>query len=655
MTLRGRALFLFVCLAFGFTVISWRLVQIQLVDHEKYWRLAVEKHCDRIVLPARRGLILDAQGQTLAQTQVLHNVCADGKNLLEPEKTLPEMERLLKLAPGSISARFVPEKRYQCLVTDVTEDQMADLKNFEMAKRTEWRKTQLALAQAQSQTQAKAAPRKDLPQPDRFLIFEDHYLRSYPNGTYASHLVGFLDNESRGVAGVERAMDPVLRGVSGEQWIERDARGREITGYRGRDQQPVDGSSVMLTLDLAVQNIVEDGLDKIDKKYHPSAAYAIVMRPQTGDILALSNRPTYDPNNRRGVPMAAFRNRCLTDMVEPGSTFKIVTLSGILNEGMMTLDSKIFCENGRFFYADKWLHDDEPSGMLSLTEVLARSSNIGFAKLGLELGKDRLYDYARRFGFGRQTGVLPGQGESAGTLRPVSLWSNLSPTRVPIGQEVSATPLQMAVAMSVIANRGSLVKPRLVEQVTDSNGRVVQYFPPTVLRSVISADTAKQVSRALSAVVLDGTAKGKINPALHAAGKTGTAQKFVNGTYNSGKYVASFIGFVPAEDPQFVLVVMVDEPHGAIYGAQVSAPAFSDMATQISQVLNVTIPSDVAAPAMVQNKGAQDAAPAVRESIPNESDTPDPISPAPAPSTAAGVVPAPAAASAEEPTRRASL
>ncbi|SDU28871.1 cell division protein FtsI (penicillin-binding protein 3)/stage V sporulation protein D (sporulation-specific penicillin-binding protein) [Verrucomicrobium sp. GAS474] len=644
MTFRGRALTVFVCLAFGFTVISWRLVQIQLVEHDKYWRLAVEKHCDRIELPARRGLILDAHGQTLAQTGVLHNVAVDGRNLLHPEKTLPEMERLLKLPAGALAPKFSAEKRYQVLVTDVTEDQMNDLKNFEIAKRAEWRREILAANTADA--------KKVVGQLDRFLIFEDHYLRSYPNGTYASHLVGFLDNTGKGVAGVEKAMDAALRGVSGEQWIERDARGREITGYRGRDQQPVDGSSVMLTLDLAVQNIVEDGLDKIDKKYHPAATYAIVMRPQTGDILALSNRPTYDPNNRRGVAMANFRNRCLTDMVEPGSTFKIVTLAAVLNEGLMGLDSKIFCENGRFFYADKWLHDDEPSGLLTLTEVLARSSNIGFAKLGLELGKDRLYDYARRFGFGRQTGVLPGQGESAGTLRPVSLWSNLSPTRVPMGQEVSATPLQMAVAMSVVANRGSLVKPRLVMQVNDAQGRVAQYFPPTVVRSVIGTETAKQVSHALANVVLEGTAKGKINPALHAAGKTGTAQKFVNGTYNSGKYVASFIGFVPEEDPQFVLVVMVDEPHGAIYGAQVSAPAFSDMATQIAQVMNVTVPTG--APNIVQRKasaapnGADDEP--VRESIPSETNTPDgPDATVPSPLVAAPAAPV------EEPSRRASL
>ncbi|HEY8966953.1 MAG TPA: penicillin-binding protein 2 [Candidatus Methylacidiphilales bacterium] len=650
MSFRGRALCVFATLAFGFTVISWRLVQIQLVDHEKYWRLAVEKHCDRIELPPRRGLILDAHGQTLALTQVLHNVAVDGKNLLQPEKTLPEMEKVLRLPPGTLAAKFVAAKRYQVLVPDVTEEQMADLKAFEAVKRSEWRKA--ALAAAASLTDPKEKAKAASYQPDRFFIFEDHYLRSYPNGTYASHLVGFLDNTNKGVAGIEKAMDPALRGLAGEQWIERDARGREIAGYRGRDQQPVDGSNVALTLDLAVQNIVEDGLDKIDKKYHPLATYAIVMRPQTGDILALSNRPTYDPNNRRGVPLAAFRNRCLTDMVEPGSTFKIVTLAGVLNEGLMTLDSKIFCENGRFFYADKWLHDDEPSGLLSLTDVLARSSNIGFAKLGLELGKDRLYDYARRFGFGRQTGVLPGQGESAGTLRPVSLWSNLSPTRVPMGQEVSATPLQMAVAMSVVANRGSLVKPRLVTQVTDPSGRVVQYFPPTVLRSVITADTAKQVSKALGYVVTNGTAMGKIDPALHAAGKTGTAQKFVNGTYNSGKYVASFIGFVPEEDPQFVLVVMVDEPHGAIYGAQVSAPAFSDMAKQIAQVLNVPLPTT---PVYVEKRADAAAEAAVRESIPSETETPDlPAAPVP-PSAANDADGAPASVPVGEIARRASL
>ncbi|MDE1170793.1 MAG: penicillin-binding protein 2 [Verrucomicrobium sp.] len=580
MMLRNRALWVFVFLSFGFTLISYRLVQIQLAEHEHYRLLAMENHCDRVELPARRGMILDSQGQILAETQVLHDVRVDGRNLLQPGQTLPEMEHLLGAAPGSLSKIFKPENRYQLLARDVTDEQVSSLKDFQRRKCAAWDKARL--------------------KPQAFLTIEEHYLRTYPNGSHASHLIGYLGGEEKGVSGVENTGDAFLRGIPGEQWIEKDPRGREIAGYRGRDQQPVDGYNVVLTLDMAVQHVLEDGLDKLVEKYHPAGVYAICMRPKTGEILGLANRPTFDPNHRSGVPMAAFRNRCMTDMFEPGSTFKIVTLSAALNEGLFHLDSQIFCENGSFFYADHWLHDAEPSGTLTVAQVLARSSNIGFAKIGLELGENRLYDYARRFGFGEQTGLLPHQGEAMGVLRPVSAWSKLSPTRVPMGQEVAATPLQMATAMSVIANRGSLVRPRLIQEITDGQGRVIKYFPPQVVQRVIRPETAVQVSHALAGVVEDGTAVKAAIPGLTVAGKTGTAQKFIHGSYSSDKYLASFIGYVPEEDPQFVLLVMVDEPRTRNYfGGQVAAPAFSEMGAQIADILNLapqSAPAQMAGP-----------------------------------------------------------
>ena len=573
MTARRRALWVVVALSFGFTLISYRLVHIQLVDHEKYRREAIENHCIRIEQPPRRGMIYDDAGQVLAQSQVLHDIRVDGRNLLDPPQTLAAMEKILGLPAGSLAKVFKPENRYQLLAREATEEQVAGLRDLETAKVAEWRRQ-----------------KRDT---GRFLTVEDRYLRSYPNDAHASHVLGYLDGENKGVAGVEGAMDPFLRGIPGEQWIEKDPRGREIAGYRGRDQEPVDGYNVVLTVDLSVQHVLEDGLDKIVQKYHPEGVCAIAMRPRTGEILGMANRPTYDPNNRKGVDMAAFRNRCLTDGFEPGSTFKIVTLSAALNEQITTLDSQIYCEDGKFFYADHWLHDDEPRGMLSVEDILAFSSNIGFAKLGLELGDQRLYQYATQFGFGRATGMLPRQGEGSGLLRPVSKWSKLSATRVPMGQEVLATPIQMATAMSAIANGGNLVQPRIVQEITDAQGRVIQYYPPRVIRRVISETTAKEVSLALADVVDKGTAAGKINiPGFRAAGKTGTAQKFINGEYSHTKFVASFIGFLPAEDPQFVLLIMVDEPHGSsYYGAQVAAPAFSEMGKQIADVLNMVPPS----------------------------------------------------------------
>jgi len=591
-SLRQRALWTVVCLSFGFTIISYRLIQLQLVDHEMYKRLAIEQHCIRIELPPRRGDILDVNGQILAQSQVLHDIRVDGKNLLEPAVTLPQIEQIVGVPAGSLLKIFNPNNRYQLLAQNLTEDQLAELKDFEAQQISTWNKE------------------KRKPQPQPFLTVEDRYVRTYPEGSDASHLIGFLDAQGKGVSGVEGAFDPALRGIPGEQWIEKDVRGREIAGYRGRDQQPVDGYNVVLTVDLSVQHILEQGLDKIVRQYRPAGCYAIAMRPKTGEILGMANRPTFDPNDRKGVPLENFRNHCLTDTFEPGSTFKIVTLSAVLNEHLSTLDTPIFCENGKFFYADTWLHDAEPLGLLDVEKVFAFSSNIGFAKLGLELGDDRLYDYATRFGFGVPTGLLPHQGEATGVLRPLDRWSKLSATRVPMGQEVSATPMQMATAMSVIANRGFLIKPRVVTQITDAQGQAVKYFEPQVVRQVISQETALQVSKALGDVVTEGTASAAVDiPGFTAAGKTGTAQKFVDGTYDSGKYVASFIGYVPEEDPQFVLLVMVDEPQGKHFGAEVAAPAFSEMSKQLTEVLNM-VPTSLPAQAVKVSAPVAPAAPA---------------------------------------------
>ena len=474
MTHRRRALLVLLFLSLGFTLISCKLVRIQLIEHEMYRHLAMMQDCKRVTLPARRGLILDANGQILAQTQILHAIHVDGRNVLDAANTLAGMERILGVASGALAKGFKPTDRYQLLYEKATEEQVAALKDFEAAKIAAWSKAKQA--------------------PQRFLMVEDRYRRSYPNGAYASHLIGFLNAANEGVSGVEGAMDASLRGIPGGSWIEKDPRGREIAGYRGRDQQPVDGSNVVLTIDLGVQHVLEEGADKLVQKYHPAGVYLIAMRPKTGEILGMTNRPTFDPNNRQGVPLENFRDRCLTDRLEPGSIFKIVTIAAALNEGVVSLDNEIYCENGSFFYADHVLHDDEPNGTLTVEQVLAKSSNIGCAKLGLQLGEARLYDYARRFGFGVPTGMLPHQGEVGGVLRPLSAWSKLSVTRIPMGQEVAATPLQMVTAMSVIANRGSLVQPRLVQQITDEDRRVVQYFPPHVIRRVISEEAAKQVA-----------------------------------------------------------------------------------------------------------------------------------------------------------------
>jgi cell division protein FtsI (penicillin-binding protein 3)/stage V sporulation protein D (sporulation-specific penicillin-binding protein) len=359
---------------------------------------------------------------------------------------------------------------------------------------------------------------------------------------------------------------------------------------------------------MSIQHIVEDELDEIVQNYTPHGAIIIVMNPHTGEIMAMASRPNFDPSNHKTFTQDGIEDRALTETVEPGSIFKIITLAAALNEGMVTLDTPIFCENGHYSYGGRILHDDEAAGFgtIPVKEVLAQSSNIGFAKIAVDyLHEDKLYKYARAFGIGQHTNLLADQGESAGILRPVNKWSALSITRIPMGQEVGATPLQMIDAMCVVANGGRLMAPRLASEVTDSTGQIVKSFEPQVIRQVISPDAAHEVQKALVQVTIDGTAKDVKIKGYDYGGKTGTAQKFVDGAYSHTKFVSSFIGFLPAEDPQFVALVMVDEPNTKhYYGSEVSAPVFADMARQIAQILN--IPEDQpepppAAPALSSN------------------------------------------------------
>jgi cell division protein FtsI (penicillin-binding protein 3)/stage V sporulation protein D (sporulation-specific penicillin-binding protein) len=313
--------------------------------------------------------------------------------------------------------------------------------------------------------------------------------------------------------------------------------------------------------------------------------------------MAMASRPNFDPNDHKTFTREGIEDRCITDTVEPGSIFKIITLAAALNEGLVALDTPVFCENGTFYYGGRELRDDEPNGTLPVEEVLAKSSNIGFAKIALNyLHEDKLYKYATAFGIGQRTDLFTQQGESPGILRPVSKWSALSITRIPMGQEVGATPLQMVDAMCVVANGGRLMAPQLTSKVTDANGQVIKAYEPRVIRQVISPEVAQEVAKALHQVTIDGTAKDVKVKGYSFAGKTGTAQKFVDGAYSHTHFVSSFIGFLPAEDPAFVALVMVDDPQTKhYYGAEVSAPVFADMARQIAQILN--IPEDEPEPA----------------------------------------------------------
>src|SRR5213596_1039162 len=328
------------------------------------------------------------------------------------------------------------------------------------------------------------------------------------------------------------------------------------------------------------------------QQYSPQKATIILMRPLTGEILAMANRPHFDLNLRSEAKPEQMKNRAIIDMMEPGSTFKIVAAAAALNERKLRPDSSIFCENGLWKFGGAALHDHRAFSYLSVREILIKSSNIGAAKLALTVGEQKFYEYIRRFGFGERTGIeLP--GEINGLIRPPQSWSKISITRIPMGHEIGVTPLQMTVAMATIANGGKLIMPRIVKSITTSDGKVISSLSPVVLRQVISSETAREIADALRGVVSDqGTAAAAAVPGFVIAGKTGTAQKVdPHGGYDHGKYVVSFVGYLPADHPEFVGLVVLDDAHTSKpelnYGGLVAGPIFSHVAEKAARYLDL--------------------------------------------------------------------
>ncbi|HYR58522.1 MAG TPA: penicillin-binding protein 2, partial [Chthoniobacteraceae bacterium] len=419
--------------------------------------------------------------------------------------------------------------------------------------------------------------------------FDQDFIRVYPNGPLLCHVLGFTNSENAGMDGVERTMEQYLHGNDGFRYIERDRTGKEIVPYRGQEREARNGCNVKITIDMGLQNIVEQELAAAVKQYRPKSATVILMQPQTGQILAMATRPNFDLNKQSGVPEDHRRNRAITDIVEPGSTFKIVTTTAALTERLVRPDTMIFCENGYWDWCK--LHDHHPYSDLSVEDILVHSSNIGVGKLAAQLGDQRFYEYVRKFGFGERTGVaLP--GEVGGILHPPHLWSKISITRMPMGQEVAATPLQIVTATAAVANGGRLMMPQIISEITDDEGRTIAQFPPQEVRRVATQKACDAVRDALTRVVSKkGTAALAAVPGYDVAGKTGTAQKAdENGKMAHEKYVVSFVGYMPAQDPAFVGLVLLDEAqakHGENYGGLVAAPVFAKIGERAARYLGL--------------------------------------------------------------------
>jgi cell division protein FtsI/penicillin-binding protein 2 len=343
----------------------------------------------------------------------------------------------------------------------------------------------------------------------------------------------------------------------------------------------------VLTIDTVIQHIVEGALVDAAKKHAPISVSAMVIRPSTGEILAMGTLPNFNPNNPGGVPPEARRNRAISDVNEPGSTFKIIVVSGALNDQIVRLTDVFDCEHGHFAYAGKVLRDHESYGDLTVEGIITKSSNIGAAKIGIKMGEARLYEYMRDFGFGTRTGI-PLLGEVNGIVHPLTNWTKLSISRIPMGHEIAVTPIQIVMAMCAIANKGCLMRPMLVDRLEDRAGELVAKYYPQRVRQVISEAAARQMVQALKTVVSpEGTAAKAALEHYTVAGKTGTAQKAGPGGYLPGKYFSSFIGFFPADAPELCIYVAMDEPKHGYYGGQTAAPIFKQIAEAAANYLNI--------------------------------------------------------------------
>jgi cell division protein FtsI (penicillin-binding protein 3) len=576
-------------------VLAGRAVDLALVRGPALADMAARQHRHRVALHPRRGPIVDRHGESLALSGDVPSL------FVRPREWAGQDDRVAALA-GAVG-----------LPVDEVRRKVGSSQPFV------WLKRQATPAEAEAMRALRLRGVHQVTEGRRF----------YPHGALAAHVLGFVGVDSQGLEGLERRLDVAIRGEP--RWVEvdRDARGRELL-TAGVQKRPRHGATVELTLDAAIQDATERELAAGVAAARAAAGAAIVLDPATGEILALANVPTFSPNKPGGRRDRRWRdrirNRAITDPYEPGSTFKAMLAAAALDTGVVRPQDMIFCENGRFPYGRWTINDAHPHGWLSFAEVVQYSSNIGTSKVAEKVGRERYAAFLRAFGFGQRTGIdLP--GESAGIVRAVERWARIDLATHSFGQGIAVTPLQMAAAFAALANDGVLMRPYVVRRIVGPGGRVLRENEPVAVRRVVSSRTARTVTTLLRRVVEEkgGTGSRAKLEDFSVAGKTGTSQKVdpVTGAY-SAKRIGSFAGFVPADAPRMVIVVVIDEPQTSSYGGVVAAPVFKSIAAAVLGRLGV-VPS--APPA---------AAPAVRAAA-----APRVPKPRPRARAAAGAEPAP--------------
>jgi cell division protein FtsI/penicillin-binding protein 2 len=619
----------------SFVSLGARLVQLHVIDRERLLAFVAKARRDIIVENARRGDILDKHGAILATSKSQIKLGVDPQSLLEKdEPKWAQLAAMIDMPLPELRRIFTAKTRPAGQTANAPKGGASAEQKFNFALSNE---TTTAAPEARQQMGEAVDENGEVPVQwavlresidesvyDKIVALDIKgvygnraYSRVYPQNSLAAHLIGFVNTEGTPAAGIEHYADFYLRGQDGWRESERDGKRHELAQFRTRSVDPVDGYQVVLSIDAAVQHIVEEELAAIAQKFQPQKATIIVSDAGTGFLLALANYPTFNLNEYGKADMAALRNIAVADVLEPGSTFKIVAISGVIDRGLVGPQTTFDCSIDHIEYKGK-VHglpkeDHHFEHPLTVREITSHSSNRGAAQLAMLMGEQAFYDHARAFGFGQLTG-FPIGGEVRGIMAKPNTpgWDGLTITRMPMGQSVAATPLQIHYAMATIASGGVALRPQLIEKIKDAHGEVVFAYDRVIERTVIRPETARTMASYLGWVTVknEGTAPEAAIPGYDVAGKTGTSQKVVDGHYSTKEHVASFVGFFPASRPRVVISVIVDggdarAPGGVAYGHSVAAPSFKHIGEQLVQYLHIEPVAAAPHPALFAMEGGR--------------------------------------------------
>ncbi|MHB0913016.1 MAG: peptidoglycan D,D-transpeptidase FtsI family protein [Armatimonadota bacterium] len=552
-----------------------RLFYIQVVRASYYSDKARNLTGRTIILPARRGTIYDRDGSKLAVTVDAYDIYVQPKQIKAKEETADRLSAIIGCDRDNLLQIIESGKTFRYVARRV---------DIEIGERVK---------------------EERLPGTGALRTMK----RIYPGNELAAHIIGFVNVDGKGIEGLERAFDKELRGRDGYILADVDAKGRVIPGSKRKQVDPVDGKSIVLSIDSRLQHSLERWLADSYGKYSAAGASAVMLDPKTGEILALANMPTFNPNDMSHSDAAGRRNRAITDLYEPGSTLKTITASAALNEKVVSTTETFVCNGSmkigrrtiRCSLHPPFMHGH---GSSNVAKILRYSCNIGASDLGFRLGAKKLYDYEDAFGMYEKPGSgMP--GEVRGWHDSWKDWNDVRLANIAFGQGIAVTPLQVARAYGAVANGGELMRPFVVKRILGTDGSVEKEFEPEVTRRVISVETSRLVSEMLTGVVSDGTGKTASVEGYRIAGKTGSAQKAstTGRGYAPGKFIASFVGFLPASDPKIVLLVAVDEPKGSHWGATVAAPVFQQVARTAMWEMKVPPDATSVAPADERHGG----------------------------------------------------